>query len=145
MPRRPRGEEPPTTRGEVKFTEAKRERYLELLSQGTRRMAAARAVGLNSQYIKEYKERFPDFQEACDNAEMEADEQVERALFDTAVEERDVKAQQTWLYNRMPERWMDRQQLSARIEADIKHDAHESLREKLEGLREALSGSADDD
>lgn len=145
MPARPKGEEPPTRRGEYKFTEEKRTRYLELLRQGARRMAAARAVGMNGGYVKEYKDRFPDFKQACDEAEMEADEQVERALYETAIEERDVKAQQTWLYNRLPERWMDRQQLTAKIEADIKHDAHDSLREKLDGLREALTGDNDSD
>ncbi len=53
----------------------------------------------------------PAFAAAVEQAEMEANELVEDALFQ-AAQSGNVVACQVWLYNRMPARWQDKRNLS---------------------------------
>jgi len=95
-----------------KFTANKREEYLALLSEnGLGRLRAAKQVGVTRHTVLAYAKDNPEFAEARDQAEMEANEQVENALFE-AAKSGHVTACQVWLYNRMPDRWSDKRQTS---------------------------------
>jgi len=94
-----------------KFTLKKRTEYLELLRGGQRRGPAAHAVGVTRQTVSEYKKRDLEFADLADDAEMDANEEVEDALF-MAATSGNVTAIQVWLYNRWPERWRDARNLN---------------------------------
>ena len=95
-----------------KFTAPKREEYLSLISEdGLGRHRAAKQVGVSPPTVVSYAKDNPEFAEARDQAEMEANEQVENALFN-AAKSGHVTACQVWLYNRMPDRWSDKRQTS---------------------------------
>ena len=81
--------------------------YFEHLRQGLRPGAAAEAVGITRQTVYMHRKNDPDFAEAERQAELEACEIVEDALFNAAISG-NVKAAETWLYNRMPDRWTDK-------------------------------------
>ena len=97
-----------------KFDELKRTRYLELLATGSRRGIAARTVGVTPKCVWDYRRQHTKFRKAESMAEMEANEQVEDALFQAAISG-NVVACQVWLYNRQPDRWMDKRNLAAQI------------------------------
>lgn len=97
-----------------KFTDNKKKEYLELLRHGGRRYASAKAVGVTPQTVNAHVKDNPEFAKAVDEAEMEANEQVEDALFMTATSG-NVTAMQVWLYNRAPERWADKRQSEHKI------------------------------
>lgn len=88
----------------------KKEKYLELLREGGRRGASAKAVGVHRNTIVNHMKKDPKFAKAVDQAEMEAHELIEDALFQVALAG-NVTAQQVYLYNRMPDRWADRRHL----------------------------------
>lgn len=118
MPRKP-----------YKFGEQKRSEYLQLLREGQRRGAAAKAVGVTRPTVAAARKDNPDFAAAESQAEMDANELVEDALFQAALSG-NVTACQVWLYNRCPERWQDRRNvqmggsvgLSGRVELEIVED-----------------------
>lgn len=105
-----------------KFDAARREEYLDLLRDGTRRMAAARACNINIKTVEramrvqsgEHAGNLSEFGRAVHLAEREANELVEDALYQAAVSG-NVKAAEVWLYNRMPESWRDQRQLRAEL------------------------------
>lgn len=65
-------------------------------------------------------------------AETDANELVEQALFNTALKG-NVTAQQVWLYNRDPARWQDRRNITIKDESDQKD---RDLLEKIVGSLE---------
>src|SRR5262249_11043552 len=89
-----------------KLTREVKERYLEQLAQGVRLCAAAKAVGIHRDTMREAKKNDPEFAEAIKLAQQEANEIIEDALFQTA-RKRNVVACLAWLYNRDPEHWKD--------------------------------------
>ncbi len=90
-----------------KFGKRRQRAYLEALRNGARRGAAAASVGVTRQTVWAYRREHPEFAEAEEQAEMEANELVEDSLFQAAVSG-NVVASLAWLYNRMPDRWQDR-------------------------------------
>lgn len=90
-----------------KFNKKRQLEYFEHLRQGLRPGAAAEAVGITRQTVYMHRKNDPDFAEAERLAEREACEIVEDALFNAAISG-NVKAAETWLYNRMPDRWTDK-------------------------------------
>lgn len=80
--------------------------YLAKLREGSRRGAAAEEVGVSRFTVLDEKKRDPEFAEACERAEMDANAHVEDALFQAAIAG-NVTAAQVWLYNRDPNRWKD--------------------------------------
>lgn len=94
-------------RGTTKFDAVKREAYLAALRTGARRGAAAESVGISRQSVNNYRKAHPEFVREESEAEGEANELVEDALFEAAVSG-NTTAIQVWLYNRAPERWQDR-------------------------------------
>lgn len=113
----------PSTRGRtIRFGAAKREQYLQLLREGSRRHAAARAVNVDPSTVARYARENPDFARGIDEAEMEANQIVEDALFQAAASG-NVIACQVWLYNREPDRWMDMRRIGvqAQVSGEIEH------------------------
>lgn len=122
----------------VKFSTLKRAAYLDLLRQGNRRGAAAEAVGVHRDTIRNTMIADPEFAAAVDAAEMDANEVVEDALF-LQAKKGNTTAIQVWLYNRNPSRWKDQRNLG-------KGDALEDLLGNLppdfaRGVRAALAAA----
>lgn len=92
--------------GPTKFDTVKRKAYLDLLASGGRRIASAIAVGVHIKTVERAIQADPDFAEAVSHAEMAANQKVEDALYQSALNG-NVTAQQVWLYNRDPHRWRD--------------------------------------
>ncbi len=111
----PKGREEKRERIPYKFDEVKREEYLKLLRLGEPRFIAAGKVGLDSKTPDRYGKRYPMFAEAVSRAEMEGSNHrntsVENALYEAATSG-NVTAIQVWLYNRSPDRWADRRNIS---------------------------------
>ena len=97
-----------------KFDRAKKDEYLGLLREGTRRGQAAQQVGVNPCTVQRHMQRYPSFTEEVSQAEMLANEEVENALYTAAVSG-NVTACQVWLYNRIPDAWADRRNIKAEI------------------------------
>lgn len=56
---------------------------------------------------------------AVHEAEMEANEAMENALWTNGVVHMSVVAQQVWLYNRMPDQWRDMRRAEIVINAEM--------------------------
>ena len=93
-----------------KFDAARKEVFLDLLRKGIRRTNACKKVGIHRDTFNAHVNKNPKFAEAVMQAEMDANELVEQALFNNALKG-NVTAQQVWLYNRDPERWADKRNL----------------------------------
>lgn len=105
-----------------RFGVAKREAYLEALRDGQRRVAAARFVGVAPSTVTRFAKEHPEFARAIDEAEMEANEVVEDALYQAAASG-NVIACQVWLYNREPDRWMDMRRIgiNQQVSGEVDH------------------------
>ena len=90
-----------------KFTNIKKAEYLKELRSGLRRGAAAESVGVTRWTVRNHIKEDPEFGSACLEAEQDAIEEVEDALYDAAIAG-NVVAIQVILYNRDPQRWADR-------------------------------------
>ena len=90
-----------------KFDKQKKIRYLELLADGIGRVKASKDVGIHIVTVERHLNKNQAFRDACSLAEMEADEEVENALFE-AARSGNVAAAFGWLYNRQPDKWQDR-------------------------------------
>jgi len=99
--------EPPEKRPPYKFTEERKKAYLELLRGGGRRHASARAIGISPWTAVNHMNNDPEFRAAVEQAEMEANENVENALYEAALAG-NVTAIQVWLYNRAAGLWSDK-------------------------------------
>jgi len=88
----------------VKFTESKKRAFLEALRSGARRGAAAESVGVTRQCVAYHAKDDPDFDAAIIQAEADACELVEDALFQKA-KKGDVASMIFYLCNRAKERW----------------------------------------
>jgi len=129
-----------------KFDKQKKLRYLELLSDGIGRIKASKDVGVHIVTVERHINKNQAFKDACSLAEMEADEEVENALFE-AARSGNVAAAFGWLYNRRPERWQDRRNLRTEISgpnggaipvvtfADLLREAMDGAGQVVEGER----------
>jgi hypothetical protein len=120
----------------AKFGPPKREKYLEALAAGARRGAAAESVGVSAELVRQYRHHSAEFDRLVLEAEDEANELVEGALFKAAVEG-NVVACQVWLYNRAPDRWADRRNIHRAGPSDPIDLSNMSHEEQFELLREA--------
>ena len=94
-------------RGPIKFNAEVRARYLDELRNGLRPSLAIRNVGISSPTLYDYRHKHPEFLEEERAAEAEAIDRIENSLY-TAALSGNVKAMETFLFNRAPERWTDR-------------------------------------
>jgi hypothetical protein len=90
-----------------KFTVPKRAAYLEELRNGKRRGQAAQAVGISRQQVRAFANEYPEFQAEMDQAEIDACDAVEDALYQQALKG-NITACLVWLYNRSGDRWKDK-------------------------------------
>ena len=132
----------PGPRPPYKFTKEKREAYLELLRQGGRRHASARAVGITPDMVCLTMHADPEFASAVNKAEMEANEFVESALFQQ-TQKGNVTAIQVWLYNRDPARWKDQRKAgnTEALEQILDSLPAEFARGVRAAIAQALSGA----
>jgi hypothetical protein len=70
--------------------------YLEHVRNGMQRGAAAEALGLSRQKVREFIATHPDFAAEVEGAELDATEHVQEALYQAAVNG-SVSAARTWL------------------------------------------------
>lgn len=98
----------------LKFGARKRAAYLEALRTGSLRGAAAASVGVNRETVRRAYNEDAEFAAAVEQAELDANELVENALYQ-AAQAGNVIACQVWLYNRQPERWKDQRNLKAEL------------------------------
>lgn len=114
------------------ITDAKRTKLLKLLREGSRRGAACTAVGISYHTFRTRMKSDSAFAVEVVEAEAEANELVEDALFSTAIAG-NTTAQMFWLSNRDPERWMDRRKQDLHLDGKVEHehDVRNSLESKL--------------
>ena len=137
-----------------KFDKQKKLRYLELLSDGIGRIKASKDVGVHIVTVERHINKNQAFKDACSLAEMEADEEVENALFE-AARSGNVAAAFGWLYNRRPERWQDRRNLRTEISGpnggaipvvtflDLLREARDGAGQIVEGECEVANAGTD--
>jgi hypothetical protein len=120
----------------------------------------AELLGVAERSIRNWREKHPDFADACESGKAFADEQVERRLYEkaTGYEQETVKILQHqgspvivpyrekfapdttacifWLKNRQPTRWRDRVEMQHSGEISIA----ETLRQRRERARKRDAG-----
>jgi len=106
------------------------------LSKGARRGAAAKAVGVSRQTILNHIKEDEKFHKAVDEAEMDANEVVEDALYKAACSG-NIVAIQVWLYNRDPLHWTDKRNIQVNASGKIIHKV-EVVSEKAKELTEKI-------
>ena len=90
-----------------KFDAARREIFLDLLRKGIRRTQACKKAGISRPTFNKCMNNNKKFAAEVAQAESDANELVEQAMFSSALKG-NVTAQQVWLYNRDPDRWSDK-------------------------------------
>ena len=124
-----------------KFDDIKKAEYIKLISSGVRRGIAAKAVGVTRQTISVHMQNDAEFKKTVSEAELDADEPVENALYESA-KSGNVVAIQVWLYNRQPEAWADKRKVQTEISGpnggpiEMSLSMEEKLK-KIEALRNA--------
>lgn len=102
-----------------KLTKARLQKYLELLEDGYRRGAAARAIGVTPAAIRHHAKLNPDFDDKVNQAEMDACEPIEDAIYTSALEG-NLGAQVFWLTNRGAGRWENTQRTKVEQKGEVK-------------------------
>lgn len=118
------------------------ERYLGEIRTGTLRYEAAKAVGVTARHVQLYAASHPEFADALLEAEGEAAEPIERAVYEAACggEEWAVKL---WLSRRQKERWGEPKSQTTNNILLVNADDLSTLQAKLESRqRELSSGGA---
>jgi len=92
--------------------------YLDSLRCGSRRYVAARKLNIASTHISNCIRTNPEFKQQVEEAEEEACEVVEDALWRNAVDG-NFNAQKFWLVNRASHRWSEKKQLPGSIDSVI--------------------------
>lgn len=135
----------PRPRGKVgtrKFNDTKKQLYVQHIAAGGRRVASAKAVGVSWACVWMAFKEDVEFAEAVMIAETLANEHVENAVYNTALNG-DVRAQQYWLNNRWPERWRNERHLN--VDADVNVTVEDGLESKFAVLAERMLGDGEDD
>lgn len=91
----------------AQVTDAKREAYFDALRIGLRPRLAAETANLRWDVVRRLQETDREWLEEELEAERRANDRMENALFETGIKG-SVRAQETWLFNRVPERWQNR-------------------------------------
>jgi hypothetical protein len=127
-----------------KFTAVKREKFIKLLADGSRRGTAAQAVGISRAQVCNYAKDNPQFALAMNEAEMESNEPVEDALYQAALSG-NVVAIQVWLYNRMPDRWADRRKVDLKHEGELNvtTSPRDEINRRISSIASAISTEKD--
>lgn len=100
--------------------------YLAHLERGLRRSAARQAVDVSVAVVNRWRNEDPEFMEQELQAEETAAEQVEDALFQSAING-NTQAQLYWLKNRAPKRWRDARGVDVQVEVTGQLEAGDRL------------------
>ena len=122
-----------------KIGNKKKEAFLDELRKGLRRGKAAEAVGISRETVRLAINSDVSFAAKVDQAELDACELVEDALFNQATKG-NTTAIQVWLYNRWPERWQDQRNMNKGNALDLflatlPAELSRALREYLVGTK----------
>lgn len=109
--------------------------YLAHLERGLRRSAATKAIGVSTSTVWQWRKADPDFAEAEYRAEEVAAEQIEDALFNSAMNG-NTQAQIYWLNNRAPLRWRDQRK---GVDVQVTHKGQIEAGDRLAQVGELLS------
>ncbi len=90
-----------------KFNKRRRKEYLAAMAEGSSKATAAESVGVSREYVRLYRNAYPEFAVLEEEAEYSAHGKVEDALYQAAISG-NVVACFSWLQNRVPERWQDK-------------------------------------
>lgn len=121
-----------TQKKRPKFDEDRKARFLELVAKGYGRSKACQKVGITRQTFGRHYDKSEKFRNAVLDAEEEANDVVEMALYKTAIDG-NVTAQQVWLYNRASDRWADKRNVK------LSGDKEEPIRLTLVDLINAVA------
>jgi hypothetical protein len=128
-----------------KFTDIKKEEYLKALRGGNTRGDAANMAGVTRWTVRQHRDKDKKFDDKCENAETDAVETIEDALYE-AASYGNITAQIFFLKNRRPDKWRDRQthEVSGPDGGPIEVDATEKLAARVDDIakRRAKAGSA---
>lgn len=118
------------------FTEKKKHEFLGLIENGTGIMQACKAVGVSYKSFHYQREVDPEFADAFWESTRSRDDAVENALYQSALGG-NVGAIAMWLFNRQPDRWRDKRQIQADIQAEVRQV--DGLEERLRELAHKLT------
>lgn len=90
-----------------KLTDKKKEAYLDAIRDGLTKSEAAKNIGVDRSTIWAHTKDDPAFADAISDAELDACEKVENALFQACLK-LNITAIIFFLTNRSPDRWKDR-------------------------------------
>jgi len=96
---------------------------IELLRKGFSRNEACKQAGISLSNLIKYIARDEEIRNAITEAELEACEKIENALYKSALEG-NFQAQKFWLCNRAPDRWKDVSSRSSRDSGSASIEVH---------------------
>lgn len=128
-------------RGHYRFNLTRQKAYLDHLRGGLKRTAAAEAIGISRQVTWQFSKDHEWFRLAVEQAELDAAsrdvEEVEDALKMAALSG-NVTAIQVFLYNRAPDKWGDRRNVTMTVrQTKAIADAEIARMAALTGVSEA--------
>src|ERR1700760_4507883 len=100
----------------AKFDAKAQKIYIDALLSGIGKTRASRMAGVSVELIRHFRIKFPEFhqqeKDAVREGAQDRNDLVENALFESATIDRNVTAQQVWLYNRRSNKWTDKRQVA---------------------------------
>lgn len=125
----------------AEFGKPQREQFLEEIRRGMRRGLAADALRIQREIVHAYAAEHPEFEDAIKQAERDANEPVEDALYQAAVSG-NVTAISLWLLNRAPDRWRPPGKTTPGAESPADPDPDDSPEDgpDIDELTEQLQG-----
>ncbi len=127
------------------FTPDKQAEYLSSLARGMRRGEAAAAADINTATVNAYRKKDPAFQAAEVEAETQASEVIESALWELARGGH-LTAIMFWLQNRAPTRWQDMRRVQKTVthEGTVTHELEAGpAMERIAELQRRLTDRAE--
>lgn len=115
------------------FNPLRRRTYLEHLAGGLRRGEAAKLAGVSRSTVNTYRKIDPAFVTMEEEAEGEATERIEDALYQLA-ESGHLEAMKFVLMNRQPDRWKDPKTLKVTVAGQIDHAHTAEVGPRLERI-----------
>ena len=131
-----------------KFDDAKKDRYIELITDGVTRTNAAGAVGISRDTLARHRRENAEFALRESEAEMTPKAEVEKSLYQAAISG-NVTAQQVYLYNRDASQWADRRTVNSDVhltgDLDIRQVNIDAVRDKVRRIGEIGQNTVESD
>jgi hypothetical protein len=128
-----------------RFTDRRRDVFVEALRDGAWRTSAAQAAGVHFSTVRRHMITDAAFADEVEEAELDANTAVENALYERALGG-NITACLAWLYSRMPDRWRDmRHTAGPSIQPvppakELTADQRKTLLEAVDEVRSVESG-----